>query len=112
MEVTVTAPVEPPPPPPPVTDPTPPVVVPPSPPTPPSGVDTPASGPLTCRDVPYSDRPGCPVTPSSLRRITMNYWDYKGVVRRGRLIVRVDAVKDLSHVFTRGLRPGLPPSGR
>ncbi len=58
------------------------------------------SGPLTRRDVPYSYRPGCPVTPSSLRRLTMNYWDYKGVVRRGTLIVRVDAVKDLSHVFT------------
>jgi hypothetical protein len=59
------------------------------------------SGPLTRRDVPYSYRPGCPVRPSSLRRMRINYWDYTGQVRRGTLIVRSDAVKDLTHVFTR-----------
>jgi hypothetical protein len=92
VEVTVTVPA--------------PVVEPPPPPTPPSGVDIAVSGPLTRRDVPYSYRPGCPVTPSSLRRMTMNYWDYRGVVRRGTLIVRVDAVADMSHVFTEAFDKG------
>lgn len=59
------------------------------------------SGPLTRRDVPYSYRPGCPVRPSSLRRMRINYWDYSGQVKRGSLIVRSDAVRDLTHVFSR-----------
>jgi hypothetical protein len=38
--------------------------------------------------------------------MTMNYWDYRGVVRRGTLIVRVDAVADMSHVFTEAFDKG------
>ena len=115
VDVTVTAPADPqppPPPPPPVTEPVPtepvpPVVEPPPPPvTIPTGADISVSGPLTRRDVPYSYRPGCPVKPSSLRRLTMNYWDYRGVVRRGTLIVRLDAVADMSHVFTEAFDKG------
>jgi Bacterial Ig domain/D-alanyl-D-alanine carboxypeptidase len=66
------------------------------------------SGPLTRRDVPYSYRPGCPVGPGSLRRMTMNYWDYSGKVRRGSLIVRVDSVSDLTHVFSQAFAQGFP----
>ena len=71
-------------------------------------VDISVSGPLTRKDVPYSYRPGCPVGPGSLRRMTMNYWDYAGKVRRGSLIVRVDSVRDLTHVFSRAFAKGFP----
>ena len=57
------------------------------------------SGPLSRADVPYSYRPGCPVKPAHLRRITMNYYDYQGRVHRGKLIVSATAVKPLLHVF-------------
>ena len=71
-------------------------------------VDISVSGPLTRKDVPYSYRPGCPVGPESLRRMTMNYWDYAGKVRRGSLIVRVDSVRDLTHVFSQAFAKRFP----
>ncbi len=64
------------------------------------------SGPLTRKDVRYSYRPGCPVRPSSLRRMSINYWDYSGAIKRGTLIVRADAVRDLEYVFTRSFDAG------
>lgn len=59
------------------------------------------SGPLTRSAVPFSYRPGCPVRPSELRRMQVTYWDFAGKVRRGLLIVRRDAVADMTHVFTK-----------
>ncbi len=41
---------------------------------------------VTAKDVPHTWRPGCPVPPSGLRKIQMNYWDYKGQLQRGTLI--------------------------
>jgi hypothetical protein len=64
-----------------------------------AGLNAVVSGPLTRSDVPYSYRSGCPVGPSSLRRITLNYRDYAGLVQRGDLIVRSSAVSDLRYVF-------------
>ena len=64
------------------------------------------SGPLARKDVRYSYRPGCPVKPSSLRRMSINYWDYSGALKRGTLIVRADAVRDLEYVFTRSFNAG------
>lgn len=64
------------------------------------------SGPLDRADVRYSYRPGCPVGPASLRRMTINFWDYDGNVDRGSLIVRSDQVSDLSYVFTRAFEAG------
>ena len=57
------------------------------------------SGPLTRRSVPYSYRAGCPVTPSGLRRITINRFTYSHVVARGSLVVKAGAVPDLLRVF-------------
>ncbi len=73
-----------------------------------ASVDVTVSGPLTRADVPYSYRPGCPVGPSALRRISMNYWDYAGSLKRGRLIVRSDAVRDLEYVFAQAFGAGFP----
>jgi hypothetical protein len=66
------------------------------------------SGPLSRADVPYSYRPGCPVKPQRLRRISMNYYDYQGRVHRGRLIVSAAAVKPLLDVFRAGFKARFP----
>lgn len=71
-----------------------------------SGVNVRVSGGLTRADVPRSYRPGCPVRPASLRRMTMNYWSYSGELKRGSLVVRTDSVQDLVAVFSRAFRAG------
>ncbi len=38
-------------------------------------------------------RAGCPVKPSSLRLLQLNYWGFDGKVHRGELIVRDAAVR-------------------
>ena len=50
------------------------------------------SGPLRRADVPYSWRPGCPVPPSGLRRLTVRYWGFDGRVRTGALVVSAGSV--------------------
>jgi len=62
--------------------------------------DAVVSGPLGRRNVPYSYRSGCPVSPVSLRRLTINYWDYSGRVRRGDVIVLSSSVNAIRSVFT------------
>ncbi|MGD9955974.1 MAG: Ig-like domain-containing protein [Candidatus Nanopelagicales bacterium] len=57
------------------------------------------SGPLTRASVPYSYRNGCPVGPSKLRRISINYWAYDGTVKRGSIIVRDWAVTTVRAVI-------------
>ena len=64
------------------------------------------SGPLQRADVPFSYRPGCPVGPESLRRVTLNYWDYTGAQARGSLIAHADAIADLTSVFTQAFNAG------
>lgn len=71
-------------------------------------IDAQASGPLTRTDVPYSYRPGCPVSPQGLRRVTMTYYDYRGRLQRGRLIVSAGAVKPLLRVFLAGFKARFP----
>lgn len=61
--------------------------------------DVVVSGPLSSGDVPYSYRSGCPVTPSGLRRVTMNHIAYSGRVARGSLILRASSVPDMLTVF-------------
>jgi D-alanyl-D-alanine carboxypeptidase len=58
--------------------------------------------------VPYSYRSGCPVGPSSLRRIRINRFTYKHVVARGSVIVRAGAVPDLLEVFTKAFDKRFP----
>ncbi|WP_237744936.1 M15 family metallopeptidase [Kribbella catacumbae] len=45
-------------------------------------------------------RPGCPVKPSQLRYITLNYWGFDGLVHRGELVVRDAAVAKMITVWT------------
>jgi hypothetical protein len=55
---------------------------------------------VTAADVAYSYRAGCPVPPTSLRKISMNYWDFGGYVRRGTLIGAASAVAAYKSIFT------------
>ena len=65
-------------------------------------IDITVSGPLARTDLPSTYRAGCPVTPTHLRRIQMNYWSFDtGRLARGTLIARSSTVADLRAVFTR-----------
>jgi len=55
--------------------------------------------PVTAADVRYTWHPGCPVGPSRLRVVAMNFRGYDGVVRRGMLIVRSDKVAQTAAIF-------------
>jgi hypothetical protein len=61
---------------------------------------------VTAADVRYTWRPGCPVGPSRLRVVTMNFRGYDGVVRRGMLIVRSDKVAQTAAIFRAAYRAG------
>ena len=61
------------------------------------------SGGLPRSAVPYSYRSGCPVAPSSLRRLTINYYDYAGAVRRGSIILWSTAVPAVNYVHEEGV---------
>lgn len=63
---------------------------------------------VTARMVRYTYRPGCPVPPSKLRRITLRYWGYDNDVHHGELVVRRDTVYDLKQVFRSALRQRFP----
>jgi D-alanyl-D-alanine carboxypeptidase len=66
-----------------------------------AAIDLVVSGPLTRKNLPYTYRAGCPVGPTQLRAITMNYWSFNtGSIQRGTLIVRSYTVADVSRVFT------------
>ena len=56
---------------------------------------------VTPAQLPYSWRPGCPVTPAQLRRLRVAYWGFDGRAHTGALVVNADAVSDLVHVFAR-----------
>jgi hypothetical protein len=56
---------------------------------------------ITAKDVPHTWRPGCPVGPSELRAIRMNYWDYHGRLQRGTLIGAAWVTHDYIAVFRR-----------
>lgn len=71
-------------------------------------MDAQVSGPLNRLDVPYSYRPGCPVSPQRLRRITMTYYDFQGRLKRGQLIVSAGVVKPLLNVFVSGFTVRFP----
>jgi hypothetical protein len=59
---------------------------------------------VSAQQLPYTYRRGCPVGPSRLRRVTLWYWDFSGRVKRGELIVRDGAVRDVAYVFERAYR--------
>jgi hypothetical protein len=65
-------------------------------------IDFAGSGPLHRSDLPFTYRAGCPVGPSSLRRVTMNYWSFDtGTIQRGTMIVNSYTVSDVRRAFTK-----------
>ncbi|WP_343980623.1 M15 family metallopeptidase [Kribbella koreensis] len=53
-------------------------------------------------------RAGCPVKPSQLRLLTLNYWGFDGLVHRGELIVRDAAVAKMITVWTASFNAKFP----
>jgi D-alanyl-D-alanine carboxypeptidase len=64
--------------------------------------------PVTRAQLPHSWRPGCPVAPSSLRRLRLSYWGFDGKRHVGTQVVNVSAVGDLTVVFRRLYRARFP----
>ncbi len=60
---------------------------------------TSASAPVTAADLGASWRPGCPVGPSGLRRLTVTFHGFDGTAHTGELVVATGAVRALSRVF-------------
>jgi hypothetical protein len=63
---------------------------------------------ITRDTVHYSWRPGCPVPVSSLRSITMTYWNLHGQLQRGTLIGASWAVATYQYVFNQALTHRFP----
>jgi hypothetical protein len=64
--------------------------------------------PVTREQLPASWHPGCPVGPSSLRRLRVGYWGFDGKSRIGTLVVNRRAVGPLTVVFRRLYRARFP----
>ncbi|HVA29709.1 MAG TPA: M15 family metallopeptidase [Gaiellaceae bacterium] len=56
---------------------------------------------VTRADLRFSWRPGCPVTPSQLRRIRLPYWGFDGAPHTGRIVVNAAVVAVVAGVFER-----------
>lgn len=63
---------------------------------------------VTAAMVPHTYRAGCPVKPSSLRLLALNYWGFDGRVHRGELIVRDAAVQKMISVWTSTMASKFP----
>lgn len=61
---------------------------------------------VTYADVKYTWRSGCPVGPSSLRKVTMNFRGYDGTTKRGMLIVRYTHASAVAAIFRDAYRHG------
>ncbi|MCZ3386622.1 MAG: Ig-like domain-containing protein [Actinomycetia bacterium] len=61
---------------------------------------------VTARDLPHTWRSGCPVPPSNLRQIQMNFWDYQGRLQQGRLIGAASVTPDYIAIFRRAFESG------
>ncbi|GII77643.1 hypothetical protein Sru01_26250 [Sphaerisporangium rufum] len=57
--------------------------------------------PVTAKDLPHSWRPGCPVPPSRLRKVTMTYWGFDKKAHTGELIVNSAVTDDVTAIFRR-----------
>jgi len=64
--------------------------------------------PVTREQLPHSWHSGCPVGPSSLRRLRVGYWGFDGKSHVGTLIVNRSTVGDLTVVFQRLYRARFP----
>jgi hypothetical protein len=54
---------------------------------------------VTAADVPYTWRPGCPVPPSQLRRLSLSYWGFDGRAHPGTMIVNEAVAAAVVSVF-------------
>ncbi|MDQ1605381.1 MAG: hypothetical protein QOE01_3226 [Actinomycetota bacterium] len=63
---------------------------------------------VTAAQIPYTYRSGCPVGPSALRRVYLPYYDWSGVPRFGKLIIRDWAADDMKRVFKRAFAARFP----
>jgi D-alanyl-D-alanine carboxypeptidase len=64
--------------------------------------------PVTRAQLPHSWHRGCPVGPSSLRRLRLSYWGFDGKRHLGTLVVNRSAVGDVTVVFRRLYRARFP----
>jgi hypothetical protein len=64
--------------------------------------------PVTRVQLPHSWHPGCPVGPSSLRRLRLSYWGFDAERHVGTLVVHRSAVGDLTVVFRRLYKARFP----
>ena len=67
-----------------------------------------SAAPVTRTQLPHSWHPGCPVGPSSLRRLRLGYWGFDGKRHVGALVVNRSAVGPLTVVFRRLYRARFP----
>lgn len=61
---------------------------------------------VTAEDVRHTYRPGCPVGPGGLRKITMTYRSYPGEVRTGVLIVAAEHAATVVDIFRQAFDAG------
>ncbi len=64
--------------------------------------------PASLRATMTSWRPGCPVSPSALRLLTVSHWTLDGGVRQGRLIVAAGAARPMVRVMRQLFAAGYP----
>ncbi|MDP3714601.1 MAG: M15 family metallopeptidase [Mycobacteriales bacterium] len=63
---------------------------------------------VTAADLPRSWRPGCPVAPAQLRRVTVPYAGFDGRSRRGDLVVHQRVADEVGRTFVRLRDAGFP----
>jgi hypothetical protein len=56
---------------------------------------------VTAAQLPHSWRPGCPVGPSRIRRVSVTYWGFDRRAHTGAFVANEDAVPALVRVFSR-----------
>jgi hypothetical protein len=56
---------------------------------------------VTSADLPWSWRPGCPVGPSQLRRISLRYVGFDGKPHLGTIVVNLSVTAQVTQVFKR-----------
>ena len=68
----------------------------------------PRIAPLTAAGLPHSWRPGCPVGPDQLRRLTITYWGFDDQTHTGTLDVHASVAGAVLGVFDRLLAERFP----
>jgi hypothetical protein len=63
---------------------------------------------VSAADLPHSWRPGCPVSPGSLRRVRVTHVGFDGTPRAGELIVHHSVANQVLTVFARLYAAGFP----